>query len=142
MTWRIAIAAALGLGAAASAAAAGGLTAEGAHLRDAVAPLEAPFELSVPAPSSEVLSVHVTLNPASSNQVLARDRDGFWAPWGGDPSALPVSAARREGDRLVFKLFAEGPPPEITPPWRITLIARTAAGARIGWLDAAPEAAR
>jgi hypothetical protein len=136
-------AAALVAGLALAAGAAAGaerLSTRGVRLSPAQVVAGAPFERAVEAGGAEVLSVHATLRPASSNVVYARDRDGFWTPWSGDPAELPPSAARREGALLVFKLF-DAPPEGMTWPLTVTLAYRTPEGLAYGWFDVLPGAA-
>lgn len=113
------------------------LSEDGARLTPATYARGEAFERRVEEPGAELLAAHVTLRPASSNLVLTRDRDGFWAPWDGDPATLAPSAARAEDGGLVFKIF-DAPPADLLPPYTITLIARTADGLRYGWFQAAP----
>ena len=91
-------------------------------------------EVRVDTGGDAVGAAHVVLRPASSNRLLARDRDGFWAPWDGDPDSLPPSAVYAEGAALTFKLFAS--PPPFLQPWRITVAYRTAEGLKYGVFDA------
>ncbi len=126
--------------AAGGAAAAERLTAEGARLAPAVIAPDAPFDRTVDAGEDAVLGAHALLRPASSNQVLARDRDGFWAPWDG-VSPLPETAVTRDGAELTFKLFLS-PPEGMLAPYEVTLAYRTPEGMRHGVFEAAPEIAR
>jgi hypothetical protein len=114
------------------------LTEEGARLAPRTYSEAAPFEVVVDAAGDAVLEAHVILRPTSSNRALARDLDGFWAPWDGDVATLPASAAIRDGAALRFKLFA-APPPDLTPPLTVTIAYRTPEGLRFGWFDATPE---
>jgi len=91
-------------------------------------------EVRVDTGGDTVTTAHVVLRPASSNRLLARDRDGFWAPWDGDPDSLPPSAAYADGGALAFKLFTT--PPPFPQPWRITVAYRTAGGLKYGAFDA------
>lgn len=95
------------------------------------------LETRIDAAGDEVLSVHAILRPASSNQMWMRDRDGFWAEWNGDPAALFPSAARREGDDLVFKIFTA--PPDGVGAMTVTLAYRTPEGLKYGWFAAAEQ---
>jgi hypothetical protein len=126
--------------AAGGAAAAERLTAQGARLAPAPIVEGAPFERAVEVGDDEVLGAHALLRPASSNLVLARDRDGFWAPWDGH-APLPETAVTRDGALLTFKLFVR-PPEGLLAPYEITLAYRTPAGLRHGAFEAAPEAVR
>ena len=120
-----------------------GLTAERLSETGAALPAMAfapggALEARVDAAGDEVLSVHALIRPASSNQVWMRDRDGFWSDWDGDRANLVPSAARREGDELVFKIFT-APPPGVSS-MTVTLAYRTATGLKYGWFDAAERA--
>lgn len=116
------------------AAAAERLSAEGTPLpAKSFAPGGA-LEARVDAAGDEVLSVHAILRPASSNEMWMRDRDGFWTEWNGDRDALAPSAARRDGDVLVFKIFET--PPAGVHAMTVTLAYRTAGGLKYGWFQA------
>lgn len=124
--------------AAGAAGAAERLTEAGASLPARALHDGAPLEVAIDAAGDEVLSVHALLRPASSNIVLMRDRDGFWVEWSGDRADLAESAARRDGDLLVYKLFQA--PPDGVNAMTITLAYRTAEGIKYGWFDAARAA--
>ena len=130
---------AAGAAVATAASAADRLTVAGAALPPVAYAPGAPLEIAVDAGGDTVLSAHVVLRPHSSSLALARDRDGFWAPWNGDPATLPDTAVTREDGRLVFKIFA-APPRSLTPPLRVTLAYRTPEGLRHGAFTATPEA--
>lgn len=121
-----------------SADAAERLTPEGAPLPAVSYAAGEALEVRIDAAGDEVTSVHTLLRPASTNIVLMRDRDGFWSTWEGDRDALAPSAARREGDELVYKIF-DAPPPGVTS-MTITVAYKTAQGIKIGWFDAAERA--
>ncbi|MEX2517866.1 MAG: hypothetical protein WD969_00885 [Paracoccaceae bacterium] len=96
------------------------------------------LEARIDAGGDEVLAVHALMRPASTNQLWMRDRDGFWTEWDGDEAALLPSAARREGDDLVYKIFTA--PPAGVNAMTITLAYRTPGGLKYGWFDAAERA--
>ena len=121
-----------------AAAAADRLTVEGSPLPgQSYAPGEA-LEIRIDAGGDDVLSAHTLLRPASTNILLMRDRDGFWTEWDGDRATLAESAARRDGDELVFKIF-NAPPPGVHS-MTITVAYRTAEGLKLGWFNAAERA--
>ena len=122
-----------------TAAATDRLTADGAGRAPARFAPDAAFERSVLVGDEDVLGAHALLRPASTSLVLARDRDGFWAPWDGDPASLPETAVTRDGDRLTFKLFLR-PPEGLLAPYVVTLAYRTPGGLKHGAFTA--EAAR
>lgn len=133
-----ALALVLAAGVAGTAGGAERLTAAGARLDPIACPAGLPCEVAIDAGGDTVIDVHVVLRPASSNIALARDRDGFWAPWDGDPAKLPPAAALRDGDLLVFKLFQD-PPSGLASPYTVTLAYRTPDGLRLGWFEVSTE---
>lgn len=114
------------------------LTTEGVQLPAMSFAPGGALEARVDVGGDEVLSAHALLRPASSNMIWMRDRDGFWSDWSGDRDALAPSAARREGDDLVFKIF-DAPPPSVSA-MTITVIYRTTEGLKFGWFEAAERA--
>ncbi len=111
------------------------LTTEGAALPAVAFDKGGALEARIDAGGDEALEVYAMIRPASSNAVWMRDRDGFWTEWDGDRASLIPSAARKEGDDLVFKLF-EAPPKGVSA-MTVTLAYRTAAGLKYGWFEAA-----
>jgi len=128
---------ALGLGMT-SAAAAERLTTDGVSLPAVTIAPGGALEARIDASGDEVLSVHTILRPASSNVTLMRDRDGFWSTWSGDRADLVPSAARPEGDDLVFKIFDA--PPSAGGAMTITIAYKTKDGLKFGWFDVAERA--
>lgn len=114
------------------------LTAEGAFLPGASYVRGGALEARVDAGGDEVLSVHTILRPASTNIKWMRDRDGFWVEWSGRSEELIDSAARRDGDELVFKIF-DAPPPGVSS-MMVTVAYRTADGLKFGTFNAAERA--
>ncbi|MEM7544366.1 MAG: hypothetical protein AAF367_02435 [Pseudomonadota bacterium] len=96
------------------------------------------LEARVAVGTDEVSAVHAILRPASSNITLMRDRDGFWMTWDGDRASLIDSAARRDGDDLVFKIFQA--PPQGVGSMTITIAYQTPDGLKYGWFDVAERA--
>jgi hypothetical protein len=144
MTRRAACAAALAAAIGGAPAAAQDLTAEGATLPSVVLAPDAPASYAVDLGGDAPDSAHVLLRAMGSGRVLARDRDGFWAPWDGDPAALPPSAAVRDGDRLTYKLFLAAPLAQLSPPYMVTLAYRSGGVLKYGAFMAsiaAPESA-
>lgn len=101
---------------------------------DAGGALEARINLD----GDEVGAVHAILRPASSNVTLMRDRDGFWTTWDGDRDNLIESAAKQDGDELIFKIFQA--PPKGIGAMTITIAYRTEDGLKYGWFDVAERA--
>lgn len=122
----------------AGAGAAERLTEAGAALSAVAFAPGGALEARIDASGDDVISVHALLRPASTNEVWMRDRDGFWSDWDGDEAALLPSAARRDGDDLVFKIFTA--PPAGVGAMTITLAYRTPSGLKYGWFDAAERA--
>ena len=114
------------------------LSAAGAFLPGATFASGGALEARVDASGDDVISVHTILRPASSNIKWMRDRDGFWVEWSGRSDDLIESAARREGDELVFKVF-DAPPPGVSS-MLITVAYRTADGLKFGTFNAAERA--
>ena len=114
------------------------LTTEGVALPAAAFEPGGALEARVDVSGDEVISAHAVLNPASSTTYWMRDRDGFWAPWDGDMATLTESAARRDGDDLVFKIFDA--PPDGVPSMVISIAYRTPDGLKFGWFNAAERA--
>lgn len=121
--------------AASTAGAADRLTAEGARLPAVAYDPGGPLEARIDAAGDEVLEVHATIRPASTNLVWMRDRDGFWTEWDGDRATLAPAAARWDGDMLVFKIF-DAPPAGVSS-MTVTLAYRTPGGLKFGWFEAA-----
>ena len=96
------------------------------------------LEARVDVAGDEVLSVHTILRPASTNIQWMRDRDGFWSDWNGNRDDLAPSAARREGDELVFKIF-DAPPAGVSS-MIVTIAYKTSDGLKYGWFNAAERA--
>lgn len=117
------------------AAAAERLSYDGVALPGQAITAGAPLEYAIDAAGDEVLSVHTMLRPASTNIILVRDMDGYWAEWDGDRENLPESAARRDGDVLVYKIL-QTPPPGVTA-MTVTVAYRTPEGLKFGWFEAA-----
>ncbi|MEL7462551.1 MAG: hypothetical protein AAFN79_00690 [Pseudomonadota bacterium] len=114
------------------------LSAAGEILPNAAFASGGALEARVDTGGDDVLSVHAILRPASSNITWMRDRDGFWLNWNGRPDDLIESAARREGDELVFKIF-DAPPPGVTS-MTVTVVYRTPEGLKYGWFNAVERA--
>lgn len=125
-------------GAAAEADAAERLTLAGAALPAVAFAPGGAVETRVDVAGEEVLSVHAVLNPASSTTYWMRDRDGFWADWSGNMDELVESAAKRDGDELVFKIFDS--PPAGVGAMTISIAYRTPEGLKFGWFEAAERA--
>ena len=114
------------------------LSATGAFLPGASYAPGGALEARIDAAGDDVVSVHTILRPASTNIKWMRDRDGFWVEWSGRSEDLIESAARREGDELVFKVF-DAPPPGVTS-MMVTVAYRTADGLKFGTFNAAERA--
>ena len=114
------------------------LSAAGASLPGASFAPGGALEARVDANGDDVLAVHTILRPASTNIKWMRDRDGFWVEWSGRRDDLIESAARRDGDELVFKIF-DAPPPGVSS-MMITVAYRTADGLKFGTFNAAERA--
>lgn len=113
------------------------LSLEGARLENVSYPPGGALEIRVDAAGDEVLSAHAILRLASTNIALMRDRDGFWTDFSGRREDLIESAAYRDGDDLVFKIFRT-PPEGLLGPLTVTVAYRTEAGLKFGWLQAGP----
>lgn len=111
------------------------LSQDGVELSATSFPAGGALEARVDAGGDDVVSVHAILRPASTNIQWMRDRDGFWTEWNGRRDDLIESAARREGDELVFKIF-DAPPPGVTS-MIVTIAYRTSDGIKYGWFSAA-----
>ena len=121
-----------------AAAAAERLSSAGEILPNAAFDAGGALEARIDAGGDEVLSVHAILRPASTNITWMRDQDGFWVEWSGRRDDLIDSAARRDGDDLVFKIF-DAPPPGVTS-MVVTVAYRTPEGLKYGWFNAVERA--
>lgn len=135
MRFRLAAVAVLAVLSTAPALAAERLTADGVSLPAVSFSSGGPLEARIDASGDEVLAVHAILRPASSNIQWMRDRDGFWREWSGDRDDLAPSAAARDGEELIFKIFTA--PPAGVSAMTITLAYRTPEGLKYGWFEAA-----